>query len=156
MADLILTGISRSFDGTYELPLTSESPMTNREYGWVGDLCGIMPLDVEDAFFGGHAKLFATLAGIALYRSGKIDQRSVPDVVDQILDAPYGAGVKVLSGKAEGEEEEPGPPQSSSSSNGDTSGLSSTESSGESQETREPSGTPGSGSSASPLTRSAT
>jgi hypothetical protein len=148
---IVIAGIP-AWDGDYELDIV-QAPLTTREWGWIKRHSGYLPLTIEDGL--NDPELITVFAAIALRRAGRIDDRDVPEVFDELSDNPYGQG-KITFHVGEPEQEAgPVPPQQSSSSNDDTTGLESKTSSEISLVHPRPSGTPDADSSESAQERSA-
>jgi hypothetical protein len=61
---------AKPYVGRY--PFVPLEEMTTREWGWITEHTGYMPLQVEDALAGGDPRLVTMLAVVALARAGKV------------------------------------------------------------------------------------
>lgn len=130
---IVIDGV-RPWDGRYEFDLAG-SPPTSREWGWIKRLAGYLPLTLDEGFKGADPELFCVFAAIALRRAGKIEPGQVPDIYDRLIDAPFGATIRLEADTPDEEETEPEQdPTASSNGNGGSSGPGSPTSS----ETSEP------------------
>lgn len=149
---ITITGV-KPWDGRYEFDLDGRE-LTTREWGWIKRLAGYLPLNIDEGFQGADPELFAVFAAIALHRAGKVDTRDIPDLFARLQDAPFGATISLQSDQEA--ETEVNPPTPSSAGSEPISGLNGKASSGSSDVTPAPTGTPASDSSGSAPTRSAT
>lgn len=150
-----LTGV-KPWDGRYRLDLGGQQ-LTVREWGWLADLTGYLPLTIDEGFEGGDPKLYAALAVIAVRRAGRLNGGDdVADMFDRLLDAPWPATIRLESDDDVEDGEQPAdPPAGSSNGSGAISGPASTTSSASSPAIPPDSGTPASAISASGLATSA-
>jgi hypothetical protein len=86
MTTIVVTGIT-PYDGKYELD--GDRAFSTREWRWIKQISGYMPLTVGDGFKGGDPDLFVALAVIAMNREGKIDRDDVLDVAETLAEAPF-------------------------------------------------------------------
>jgi hypothetical protein len=152
MDRLVIEGL-RPYDGKYELAPTDH--WTTREWIWIREISGYLPLTLDEGLAGGDPSVFAAFAVIVLVRAGKLTPNEVDDFHARILDAPFGPTVRLELGEREPEEDDAGPPESSGVSSNASGGLSN----GNSESSRAippPSGIPASATSASRRERSAT
>lgn len=147
---IALEGIA-PYDGRYEFDI-GERELTTREWGWIKRLSGYLPLTIEQGFVGADPELIAVFAAIALRRAGKIEARELPQVFEQLADAPFGATIRLEAGVEQ--EAESSPPESSSNGSTATSGDDSSTSSEIPAPTPSATGTPDSAISASARTMS--
>jgi hypothetical protein len=143
---IVLTGV-KPYDGRYELNLGEE--FTTREWGWIKRHAGYLPLTLTDEAMT-DPELACVLAVIVLHRAGRVERQEVPARCDKLIDAPFGAAIKIEVGEDEQVEGDAGPPPSSSNGNELFSGGSGRTSSEISPPTQPASGIPGSDTSASP------
>jgi hypothetical protein len=145
---IVLSGV-KPYDGRYELNLGEE--FTTREWGWIKRHAGYLPLTLTDEAMS-DPELACVLAVIVLHRAGKVERQEVPAVFDKLVDAPFGAAIKIEVG--EDVEGDAGPPAESSNGSSPTSGPVSPTSSEKWTPTLPDSGIPDSATSAShPATR---
>ena len=146
---IVVEGV-RPYDGRYEFDLAGQE-LTTREWGWIKRLSGYLPLTVEEGL--SDPELIVVFAVIALRRAGKVEPKDVPQVFEQLADAPFGSAI-TMETDVEEEAEEKRPPPPSSTSSGATSGPSSEKSSETLVLPPKRSGTPASATSVSALRRS--
>jgi len=148
---IVIDGV-RPYDGRYDFDI-AEVELTTREWGWIKRFSGYLPLTIEDGFRGADAELYAALAAIALRRAGRIDNRGVPDVIERLVDAPYGTAIRLETDEVDEDGDEvaadPDPPESLAVKP-NSSGTDLTTSSETSAKTPDDYGTPDSATSVSP------
>jgi hypothetical protein len=115
---IVLTGM-KPYDGRYELNLGEE--FTTREWGWIKRHAGYLPLTLTDEAMT-DPELACVLAVIVLHRAGRVERQEVPAVFDKLVDAPFGAAIKIEVGEDEQAEGDAGPPASSSNGSDSFSG----------------------------------
>lgn len=82
-----ITGVSRVYDGEYELD--TDIAFSSREWRWVKQIARYGPTDIGDGFRATDPDLYTALAVIAMHRAGKIERDQVLDVADLIADVPF-------------------------------------------------------------------
>jgi hypothetical protein len=150
---IVIAGIP-PYDGRYDLDFDSE--LTTREWGWIKRFAGYLPATMGDDAYS-DPELVCAMAVIVLRRAGRIEPREAPAMFDRVADAPFGSTITVeLDEAAEEVEDDAGPPAESSNASELSSGDSSTTSSETSELTQPLYGIPGSDTSVSVLSTSAT
>jgi hypothetical protein len=151
----IVIADARPYDGTYELDLERE--FSAREWGWVKRLAGYLPVDVDDRTFG-DPELACVLAVIAMHRAGRIQASEAPAAFEKLQDVPFGSAITAVDTEPpEPQDGAPGrPPQPSSTANGAISGGGSPTSLANPPSPPNATGTPGSDTSGSVPSTSAT
>ena len=134
------------YDGRWPFDLDG-SELTTREWGWIKRLAGYLPLTIEDGL--SDPELIVVFAAIALRRAGRVEPQNVPQVFEQLSEAPFGSSITMETETGD-EEADAGPPASSLSASDDSSGVDSTPSLETSEPTPNNSGTPASATSALP------
>lgn len=142
MTKIIVSGI-RPYDGSYDLD--PERAFSTREWRWIKQISGYMPLTVADGFKGGDPDLFVALAVIAMNREGRVDRDQALEVAETLAEVPFD-GASITFDVGEVDDDVPLPVTSEpdeSSKNGSleskrTSGPSSTLGSDPSDVTPEP------------------
>lgn len=134
---IVIDGVP-PYEGRWPFDLDTQE-LTTREWGWIKRLSGYLPLTVEEGL--SDPELIVVFACIALRRAGKATPAEVPDVFEQLSDAPFGSTVRMETDVKE-VADEAGPPQPSSSGNGDGFGDGSKTSSETSPASPEVSGMP--------------
>lgn len=86
MTTIVVSGI-RPYDGRYELD--DDRAFSTREWRWIKQVSGYLPLTVADGFKGGDPDLFVALAVIAMNREGRIDRDSVLEVAEALAEVPF-------------------------------------------------------------------
>jgi hypothetical protein len=86
MTTIVVSGI-KPYDGRYELD--GDRPFSTREWRWIKQVSGYLPLTVGDGFKGGDPDLFVALAVIAMNRDGKIDRDDVLEVAETLSEVPF-------------------------------------------------------------------
>jgi hypothetical protein len=142
---IVIDGVA-PYEGRWEFDIEGRE-LTTREWGWIKRLSGYLPLSIEDGL--GDPELICVFACIALKRAGKVEAREVPQLFEQLSDAPFGSSISMETDVEEEAEGDAGPPPSSSSVNGGSSGADSAPSSETSEPTPSPSGMLASATSAS-------
>jgi len=101
MRDEIHVSEAGQWDGRY--PFDTPFDPTLREWIWIKELTGYMPLTFDAGVMGGDAALIAVLALIAMRRSGKITADELPEVWDRFQDLAVSIRL-VLAVEDEGED----------------------------------------------------
>jgi hypothetical protein len=144
---IVITGVP-PWDGRYPFDIAESEP-TTREWGWIKRLSGYLPTTIEEGLRGADPELICAFAAIALRRAGKLQTDEVPALFDRLVDAPFGATVK-LETDAAADEGDAGPPPENSNASSSSSGTGSPTSSERSEPTPAASGIPASDPSESP------
>lgn len=100
MTTIAVSGIT-PYDGNYELD--DDRAFSTREWRWIKQISGYMPLTVGEGFKGGDPDLFVALAVIAMHREGKINRDVVLDVAEALAEAPFD-GAAITFDVGEGDE----------------------------------------------------
>jgi hypothetical protein len=143
---LVLTGIRKGVDGEYPCDivgmLTVGHPemLTYREGHRLKNMTGIRAGEVDEALAKGDTDLVIGLAAIVLARDGK----TVSD--DLLWDAPMEAGIQLVLGEREAEEEPDESPLPETSPTGSSDASSPTSGSNGETDTASPTSSPDSGS----------
>ena len=135
MTKLVITGIP-PWDGAYDLD--PDRPFNTREWRWIKQISGYMPLTISEGFGGGDPDLFVALAVIAMNRDGRISREQGIDVAMQLAEAPFDGATITFDSGEEADADLPLEPTSDpdrsskigSTENRSISGLSSTNVSG--------------------------
>jgi hypothetical protein len=135
---IVIDGVP-PYEGRWQFDLDTQE-LTTREWGWIKRLSGYLPLTVEEGL--SDPELIVVFACIALRRAQKVTPAEVPDVFEQLSDAPFGSAITMETDTKEEAAEKASPPASSSSESGDGSGAGSTKSSETSPQSLEVSGMP--------------
>jgi hypothetical protein len=142
---------AKPYVGRY--PFVPLEEMTTREWGWITEHTGYMPLQVEDALAGGDPRLVTMLAVVALARAGKVANADVAQVYDRLSDQPAFSTVDFITDPVEeGADADPPPQEIDASSR--SSGANSSTGSDSPAAAPNGTGTPLSGSSPLPPVRS--
>lgn len=97
MTKLVISGIP-PWDGSYDLD--PDRPFSTREWRWIKQISGYMPLTISDGFGGGDPDLFVALAVIAMNREGRVGREHAMDAAEQLADAPFdGASITLDAGE---------------------------------------------------------
>ena len=124
MADFVVVDGLKPWDGKYPLD-TGDQPLTTREWGWIKRLTGYLPAD----FTVNDPEVICVLAVIAMHRAARVATDEVPDVYNRVIDAPFGANIRLevteQAGDADGPPPEPGVTSSSTPFSGNGSPTSS-------------------------------
>lgn len=86
MTKIVISGI-KPWDGEYDLD--SERAFNTREWRWIKQISGYLPLTIDDGFKGGDPDLFVALAVIAMNREGRISRDQGLDVAETLAEAPF-------------------------------------------------------------------
>jgi hypothetical protein len=98
MTKIVVSGI-KPYEGSYELD--DDRAFSTREWRWIKQISGYMPLTVADGFKGGDPDLFIALAVIAMNREGRIDRDAALEVAETLADVPFdGASITFDVGEA--------------------------------------------------------
>ena len=134
MTKLVISGIA-PWDGSYDLD--PDRPFNTREWRWIKQISGYMPLTISEGFAGGDPDLFVALAVIAMNREGRIGRDQGLDVAEQLSEAPFDGATITLDAGAEADDVPLAPTnapgessRSGSTENNKDSGLTSTSDSG--------------------------
>ena len=118
MSKVKLSGVGR-FDGEYDLG-DDDRPFNGREWHWIKNISGYMPLTISEGFAGRDPDLFIALAVIAMCRAGKIRRVSALAVAEELLEAPY-EGMNTIDLIGDVTEEDDEIPPALERENGDSS-----------------------------------
>ena len=102
MAKMVVAHIP-PWDGEYDLQ--SDRAFNAREWRWITQVSGYMPLTVSDGFAGGDPSLFVALTAIAMCRAGKIERSQGLEVCEQLSEAPFdGASISMVGDTVEADD----------------------------------------------------
>lgn len=105
MARIQIRGI-KPWDGDYDLD--TDRAFNAREWRWIKQVSGYMPLTVSDGFAGGDPDLFVALAVVAMCRSGRIEKAQGLDVAEQLSEVPFdGAAISMVGDAVEDADDVP-------------------------------------------------
>ena len=85
MARMKIQGI-RPWDGEYDLD--TDRAFNTREWRWIREVSGYLPLTAPDGFAKRDPTLMVALAVVAMCRAGKIDREHGLEVAEQLAEAP--------------------------------------------------------------------
>ena len=98
---IVLTGV-KPYDGRYEFD-PEASKFTIREWGWIKQHTGYMPLTIGDGLDGADPALFCAFAAVALHRADKIQAADVPGFVERLQDLAFEDTITLEADDEEGE-----------------------------------------------------